>query len=249
VAARSDLLLSVPRPGSNQLQVEPAQVVQNALTMSTLPLDMDLDNAQRGVWLVKVPKWLSDRWESSAEGTDLGKVRIARRPNQKPVVSFTLTDELAAARAKGQDQEHEVGEGHVMSLGRTNKEVPKEHHFIVQPVAAQALAVFSHTSSAKTDSAGAGGGDEPEPLLPPGPDRLALEGKVVQRAECRPTSDELDMSLKREAIIGAIESARKTKQLEKAVATDKPKSYHQANVHYALPKKLKVNGHVVHVSD
>lgn len=190
--------------------------------------DLDLNNAKRGVWLVKVPKYFADRWESSAEGTDLGKVRIARRPNQEPVVSFTLSDEVPAPRAKG--RKRKGGEGQVMPLGRTNKEVPKEHQFIMQSVAAQSLAVFSHTSSAKTDSAGAGGddGDQKarEPLLAPGPDRLALEGKVVQRAECRPASDELDMSMKREAIIGAIESARKTKQLEKAVATYKPKSDH-----------------------
>ena len=213
--------------------------------------DLDLNNAHRGVWLVKVPKYIADRWESSAEGTDLGKVRIAHRPNQKPVVSFTLSDEVAAARTKG--QEHKVREGQVMPLGRTSKEVPKEHQFMMQSVAAQALAVFSHTSSAKIDSAAVGGddGDQKarEPRLAPGPDRLALEGKVVQRAECRPTSDELDMSLKREAIIGAIESSKKTKQLEKAVATYKLKPNHQANVQDELPKNLKVNGNFVQIAN
>ena len=35
----------------------------------------------------------------------------------------------------------------------------------------------------------------------PVPDRLAVEGKVVQRADCRPISNNVYMSIKKEAIL------------------------------------------------
>ncbi len=80
--------------------------------------DLDLSNANRGVWLVKVrmrlrgpafgsaqgawplqvPKYISDRWESSSEGTEVGKLRIARRQNARPNVAFSLSDEIVAAK-------------------------------------------------------------------------------------------------------------------------------------------------------
>ncbi len=91
-----------------------------------------------------------------------------------------------------------------LSLFFAFSQIPREHKFVVQSVAAQTLAVFSHTAGAnqaKTE-------DGQQPLLGPGQDRLALEGRVVQRAECRPVSDGVYMSLKKEAIMRAIEPAR-----------------------------------------
>ena len=38
--------------------------------------DVDLSNANRGVWLVKVPKYIADRWEGAKDGADVGKLRI-----------------------------------------------------------------------------------------------------------------------------------------------------------------------------
>ncbi len=186
--------------------------------------DLDLNNAGRGVWLVKVPNYISDRWRSAKEGSQLGKLTITRRPNNpKPAVDFTLSEEVAAARSDKDKAGKPKEVGQAVPLGRTNKEVPKEHKFVVQSVAAQSLAVFSHVSGSKGGAAAEkeaaaatataegdkeGNGEKKEPLLAPGPDKLALEGKVVQRAECRPISDGLYMSLKREAIVRAIEPAR-----------------------------------------
>jgi hypothetical protein len=49
--------------------------------------------------------------------------------------------------------------------------LPKEHKFNVSTVQGHSLAVFSHVAG------------DPDGTVP---DRQALEGKVVQRAECRP---------------------------------------------------------------
>ena len=37
--------------------------------------DLDLENSHRGVWLVKVPKYISDRWEKAAANTEVRKCR------------------------------------------------------------------------------------------------------------------------------------------------------------------------------
>ena len=58
--------------------------------------DLDLENSHRGVWLVKVPKYISDRWEKAAANTEVGKLRINKIPGQKPDVNFTLADSICA---------------------------------------------------------------------------------------------------------------------------------------------------------
>lgn len=127
----------------------------------------------------------------------------------KPAVSFSLDDSVIKQRT-------EVGNG-------TLKQLPKEHKFVVNSVAMQTLAVFSHTKG------------ESEV-----PDKLALEGNVVQRAECRPISNNLYMGLKKEAIIKAIEPTRKTIQIGKVAMAYKPISNHASNIAY--DKKKKADG-------
>lgn len=50
------------------------------LTMSGTHIDRDLDlkNASRGVWLVKVPKYIANRWEKAPGDIEVGKLKIAR---------------------------------------------------------------------------------------------------------------------------------------------------------------------------
>ena len=55
------------------------------------------------------------------------------------------------------------------------------------------------------------------------PDRLAVEGKVVQRAECRPISNNVYLSIKREALLKLTTEVRKTVQLEMAKVKAKSK--------------------------
>lgn len=40
---------------------------------------LDTSNAARGVWLVKVPNYLSERWKKAKKDQDLGKMRITRQ--------------------------------------------------------------------------------------------------------------------------------------------------------------------------
>jgi len=42
------------------------------------PGDLDVENASRGVWLVKVPKYLSNEWEKSGPKTEIGRLKITK---------------------------------------------------------------------------------------------------------------------------------------------------------------------------
>ncbi|NXK38123.1 T2FB factor, partial [Scytalopus superciliaris] len=93
---------------------------------------------------------------------------------------------------------------------------PREHPFLLQSVGGQTLTVFTET-----------------PV-----DKLALEGIVVQRAECRPAASENYMKLKRLQIEESSKPLRLSQQLDKAVTTNyKPVANHQYNIEYEKKKK------------
>ncbi len=190
-------------------------------------MEVDLNNSSRGVWLVKVPKYIADRWESAGDGAEVGRLKITKRQGAKPVVSFSLDDKIVAARTSNGD-----------SNGGTNQKIPKEHKFVVGGVAAQTLAVLSHTAAADTEN----GATADTAQAPPSassllPDRLALEGKVIQRAECRPISNNTYMSIKKEALLKAIEPVRQTKKMEGVAVNFKPVANHAFNKAYEVQKK------------
>ena len=66
----------------------------NTKEKKTSDKDLDLSNCNRGVWLVKVPKYIADRWESGEPNSIVGNIKIAKRQGQKPAVTFTLDDKV-----------------------------------------------------------------------------------------------------------------------------------------------------------
>ncbi|NXL89205.1 T2FB factor, partial [Alectura lathami] len=93
---------------------------------------------------------------------------------------------------------------------------PREHPFVLQSVGGQTLTVFTESSA----------------------DKLAMEGVVVQRAECRPAASENYMKLKRFQIEESSKPVRLSQQLDKAVTTNyKPVANHQYNIEYEKKKK------------
>ena len=56
--------------------------------------DLDLTNSNRGVWLVKVPKYIADRWESVEPNATVGKVKLSKRPGEKPIITLSLDDKV-----------------------------------------------------------------------------------------------------------------------------------------------------------
>ncbi|XP_060755008.1 general transcription factor IIF subunit 2 isoform X1 [Neoarius graeffei] len=181
--------------------------------------DVDLTGAKQntGVWLVKVPKYLSQQWAKASGRGEVGKLRIGKNQG-KAEVSFTLNEELTTIDS--------------MVDKASMVRVPREHPFTLQTVGGQTLAVFTETSSGQSDAEGSGSGTGT------GPDKIALEGVVVQRAECRPAANENYMRLKRLQIEESSKPHRFSQQLEKAVTTNyKPVANHAYNLDYEKKKK------------
>ncbi|XP_031702801.1 general transcription factor IIF subunit 2-like isoform X2 [Anarhichas minor] len=165
--------------------------------------EVDLTGAKQntGVWLVKVPKYLSQQWAKATGRGDVGKLRICKKGNQaKAEVSFTLNEELTV----------------IEGIEDKTVSAPRDHPFTMQTVGGQMLAVFTETSS----------------------DKVALEGVVVQRAECRPAVSESYMKLKRLQIEELAKPVRLSQQLDRVVTSNyKPVANHTYNLEYERKKK------------
>lgn len=93
-------------------------------TSKHIDKELDLSNAGRGVWLVKVPKYIANKWEKAPGTAEVGKLRISKAQGQKAQVSLTLSDAI-------------------INLDPEEK-IPKEHRLDVSVVTKQTLGVFSH---------------------------------------------------------------------------------------------------------
>ncbi|KAM6980122.1 general transcription factor IIF subunit 2 isoform 2-T3 [Aplochiton taeniatus] len=183
--------------------------------------EVDLTGAKQntGVWLVKVPKYLAQQWTKASGRGEVGKLRIGKNQG-KAEVSFTLNDELTVID------------------GTTDKTIraPRDHPFTMQTVGGQTLAVFTETSSGQSEERSDGSSSVSGAGA--GPDKIALEGVVVQRAECRPAVSENYMKLKRMQIEELCKPVRLSQQLDKAVTNNyKPVANHSNNLEYERKKK------------
>ncbi|XP_063229502.1 general transcription factor IIF subunit 2 [Bacillus rossius redtenbacheri] len=170
--------------------------------------DLDLSNASRGVWLVKVPKYIANRWEKAPGNIEVGKLKITKSPGQKASVSLTLSESVLCLKEPGEES------------------IPKDHRLDVSTVTHQTLGVFSHVTPAFN----------PESVVPES-EKLAMEGRIVQKLECRPYADNCYMKLKLESIKKASLPNRQVKQLDRIVQNYKPVSDHKHNIEYEEKKK------------
>uniref|UniRef100_A0A3B3SSB6 General transcription factor IIF subunit 2 n=1 Tax=Paramormyrops kingsleyae TaxID=1676925 RepID=A0A3B3SSB6_9TELE len=98
--------------------------------------EVDLTGAKQntGVWLVKVPKYLSQQWAKASGRGEVGKLRIVKNQG-KAEVSFTLNEELTAIDCVGEKA--------------SSVRAPRDHPFTMQTVGGQTLAVFTENPSGK----------------------------------------------------------------------------------------------------
>ncbi|XP_074657811.1 general transcription factor IIF subunit 2-like isoform X2 [Tubulanus polymorphus] len=164
------------------------------------PKDLETTGAGRGVWLVKVPKYLSETWKKGEGRPEVGKLRITKPKiaGGKPEVVFTLDDTLFQLQKRP---------------GETP--VPKDHKFVLTGIANQNLSILTETNHEK----------------------VSVEGKVIQRAECRPMADKNYMNLKRKQIEETNKPQREVIQLDKIHNAYKPVNNHRFNIEHDLKKK------------
>ncbi|XP_055979471.1 general transcription factor IIF subunit 2-like [Sorex fumeus] len=96
---------------------------------------LDLKGIQKNqvMWLVKVPKYLSQLW-SEASSTEVGRLKIDKN-QKKPRISFTLREELTNAPGS-----------HGQSTGVS---APRDHQFFLEGVRGQLLAVLTEDAAHK----------------------------------------------------------------------------------------------------
>jgi len=100
--------------------------------------ELDTENAARGVWLVKVPKYMASKWEKAAPMSEIGRLKITKGPGGKPEILFDVADHL-------------IDKGPAKEASKEAK-IPKEHQFAISDIPHQHLAVFSHTTGEKGKS-------------------------------------------------------------------------------------------------
>lgn len=178
-----------------------------------LPIDIDVDNAARGVWLVKVPKYISDKWNRLNETQEVGKLVVTKtgNPSDKPKVRFSLDDRLTEP------------------TNETETCIPKEHNFSLSGAGGQIFSILAQQSSSNADVNSAG-----IALL----DMASIEGKVVQRAECQPLQNDINyMKYKKLQVEQVNKPQKEIKQLKKPVLSYKPVAAHSFHLQQEARRK------------
>lgn len=185
--------------------------------------ELDCTNAGRGVWLVKVPKYISQRWEKQKPMTEVGRLKITTGAMAKPDIFFNLSEEIIKTELEP------VGSTPSTATTTTTtskvlppigevRAIPAEHKFAISDIKQQTLAVFSQDDSSKV---------------------LALEGHVVQKGECRPIANTHYMSLKRESIRKASQPSKVVQKIDRAVNNFKPINVHKSEIENEQRKKAE----------
>ncbi|ESO05129.1 hypothetical protein HELRODRAFT_78102 [Helobdella robusta] len=73
--------------------------------------DLDLTKASRGIWLVKVPKYVSDSWANAAPGSEVGKLKMGSKSKGMKDAIFTINN---------------------LNSDKSGKPVPRDHQFNVK---------------------------------------------------------------------------------------------------------------------
>uniref|UniRef100_A0A2P2HXT2 General transcription factor IIF subunit 2 n=1 Tax=Hirondellea gigas TaxID=1518452 RepID=A0A2P2HXT2_9CRUS len=174
--------------------------------------EMDVTNAGRGIWLVKVPKFMRDAWSKKDTDAEVGRLTISKIPGQKTTsISFSLNEQYCTAHA-----------------------LPKEHKFISHDLK-QSLGVFSLPIAPDSDVVMTA--IEATALAS---SNVALEGQVIQKFECQPLMDERYLKLKLETKKKAETPARKAIPIDRPASVYKPKTSHPHKM--AIEKQKESEG-------
>uniref|UniRef100_A0A0N5AZ69 General transcription factor IIF subunit 2 n=1 Tax=Syphacia muris TaxID=451379 RepID=A0A0N5AZ69_9BILA len=203
------------------------------------PSDLvDCELAKRGVWLVKVPRYLSDIWEKNA-GRDVGRL-IIKPGDGKTEIIFKINHSIAAEESKNAAEAstsastngNNSGGGTVpvfKPLGSKHKTaspgIPEEHSFIISDLKSQTMAVLLEDKSGLNEESELRSG------------RLSLEGRVVKRADCRPPRSEVYLKMKINQIERSSQPKRHVKQIDKAEVKFKPVAIHAESLAREKQKK------------
>uniref|UniRef100_A0A158PE28 General transcription factor IIF subunit 2 n=1 Tax=Angiostrongylus costaricensis TaxID=334426 RepID=A0A158PE28_ANGCS len=197
---------------------------------------VDCEMGKRGVWLVKVPRYLSDLWEANA-GTDVGRLVIQQSANGKGDVGVggvklksrpgLVLPQSVSSAVKGRPPFHVWYCSSYVALVLPNgpAQIPDEHSFILGDVLNQTMAVLAEDKSGLNEDIEIRSG------------RLSIEGRVVKRAECRPPASSSYLKMKIAQISKSGQPKKQVLQMEKAAVKFKPIAAHAEDMMRMKQKK------------
>ncbi|CAI5452408.1 unnamed protein product [Caenorhabditis angaria] len=171
--------------------------------------EVETELAKRGVWLVKVPRYLSELWEAN-EGNVVGKLKIGEQ------VKFHVQ--------QGLQQPTRPNEGPSSSKSSVS-EIPTEYSFLLHDIKNQTMTVLSEDKKGLDSDMNVKTG------------KLAIEGRIVKKAECRPPATLKYLKMKQEHIVKNTQPKKQVKLLEKAAVKFKPVSIHPEDLARQKAKK------------
>lgn len=186
--------------------------------------EVDCSGVSRAVWLVKVPKYLSNIWMDNTDASGIvGSLQISNNP-QRNEVAFNLSDALA----NKEDNSNKDGQDSTNKDGKDSFKVPREYKMVLSKVE-QSMGVFSEGPGASVED------DEEEKK--PKKSQVTIEGVLVQKADCRPIQPSADyLSLKKRTIVNKSKSGRQAIQVDRVIKY-RPVSDHKANIEHEKKKK------------
>lgn len=129
--------------------------------MSGIPLD--ISKAGNSLWLVKVPKYVADKWDSCPSSLEVGKIKVVNTPGKKPEISLNLSEALLCLENE-----------------KDKEPIPKSFKLDASQFAGQTIGVLSEHKVPYNPDA-----------VVQEPDKLAILGKISQKLECRPIGDQV----------------------------------------------------------
>lgn len=124
---------------------------------------LDISKAGNALWLVKVPKYIADKWDSAPSSLEVGKIKVTNTPGKRPDISLNLSEAVLC-----------------LESDKSTEPIPKSFKLDVSQFTGQTMGVLS------------------EQRVPYNPDavvqetdKLAIQGKISQKLECRPIGDQV----------------------------------------------------------
>lgn len=158
------------------------------------PKKVDISNSTRGLWLVKIPKYVADRWESSSGDGQVGTLIVKKSsdPNAKSDVRFHLKDELVNGKADNASK------------------IPKELKFNMNTLKNEHF--YAMTQTPCYDASGK--------TLLQYQERVAITGRIRQKADGVPMrDDEFYLKMKSEQVKSRNTPQRKVIQTDEVCVT------------------------------
>lgn len=183
---------------------------------------MDCSGVSRAVWLVKVPKYLSNIWMENTDASGIvGSLQISNNP-QRNEVAFKLSDALA-----NKEDENINKKDTITNDVKDKVKVPREYKMVLSKVE-QSMGMFSERTAASVE-------DDSEEKA--SKSQVTIEGVVVQRADCRPVQPSADyLKLKKRIIVNTSKAGRQSIQVDRVIKY-RPVSDHKMNIEHERKKK------------